>query len=494
MSQVQVFNGSQLLGTATVDNVHHTWTLTTTLAPGAYNQLNATAIDEAGNPGNATTTQTVQVNGAPVITSGAAAARVSEEGLANGVPDSLPAGLDTTNSTSASGTITATDVDGDALTMSLGTPSASLTSGGVAIAWTLQDAGHTLIGKAGTATIITATITDAGTYNVALSGPIDHSTANQEDNTTFTVPVIVSDGHTTTPTTLSVTIEDDSPKAEPVEVSVVPTDSKTNVMLILDLSGSMGTSSGLTGLTRLDVAKAAINELLDQYDNRGDVMVRIVTFSDTGAAVGSAWQSVADAKAAIAGLSAGGNTNYDAALLTAMGAFTDGTKLTGPGTQNVSYFLSDGDPTASSDWPQIPGTQSANGIQANEQAVWESFLTTNKIVSFGLGIPNVGTPANLDPIAFDPASGAQLADTPIIVTDLGQLANTLVFTIPPVTGGVLAGAVGAPPTRSAPMAASCGRLPSMALPTPSTRRRTVERVASRPAAAAASPMTGRPRR
>ena len=300
------------------------------------------------------------VNDAPVITSGLAAAQVSEEGLTNGVPDTLPTGLDTTNSTSASGTITATDVDGDALTMSLGTPSASLTSGGVAIAWTLQDAGHTLIGKAGTAMIITATITDAGTYNVALSGPIDHSTANQEDNTTFTVPVAVSDGHTTTPTTLSVTIEDDSPKTEPVEVSVVATDSKTNVMLILDLSGSMDSSSGLTGLTRLDVAKAAINELLDQYDNRGDVMVRIVTFSDIAAAVGSTWQSVADAKAAIAGLSAGGLTNYDAALLTAMGAFTDGTKLTGPGTQNVSYFLSDGDPTTSSDWPQIPGTQLAD--------------------------------------------------------------------------------------------------------------------------------------
>ena len=67
VSQVQVFNGSQLLGTATVDNVHHTWTLTTTLAPGAYNQFNATAIDEAGNPANATTTQTVQVNDAPVL-------------------------------------------------------------------------------------------------------------------------------------------------------------------------------------------------------------------------------------------------------------------------------------------------------------------------------------------------------------------------------------------------------------------------------------------
>jgi hypothetical protein len=171
-------------------------------------------------------------------------------------------------------------------------------------------------------------------------------------------------------------------------------------------------------------------------------MVRIVTFSDAGHAVGSVWKSVADAKVAIAGLSAGGSTHYDAALLTAMTAFTDGGKLTDLGThnvQNVSYFLSDGDPTASSDWPQIPGTQLANGIQANEQAVWESFLTTNKIVSFGLGIPNVGTPANLDPIAFDPASGAQLADTPIIVTDPSMLANTLVFTIPPVSGGVLTG-------------------------------------------------------
>ena len=257
--------------------------------------------------------------------------------------------------------------------MTLGAPSTPLTSGGVTIAWTLQNGGHTLVGKAGATTIITATITDAGAYTVTLTGPIDHPLANQEDNKTFAVPVTVSDGHTTTPTTLSVTIEDDSPKAEPVEVSVVPTDSKTNVMLILDLSGSMDTSSGLTGLTRLDVAKAAINEVLDQYDNRGDVMVRIVTFSDTGAAVGSAWQSVANAKAAIAGLSAGGNTNYDAALLTAMGAFTDGTKLTGPGTQNVSYFLSDGDPTA------------GHGVNQTEQQNWESFLNDqqHRFLRFG---------------------------------------------------------------------------------------------------------------
>ena len=202
-------------------------------------------------------------------------------------------------------------------------------------------------------------------------------------------------------------------------------------MLILDVSGSMDSSSGLTGLaTRLDVAKAAINDALDQYDNRGDVMVRIVTFS-TGAAVGSDWQSVADAKAAIADLSAGGNTNYSAALTTAMNIFGDHGKLSGPGTQNVSYFLSDGEPTA------------GEGIGSTQQHTGKSFLATNNIVSFALGISNSPTTANLDPIAFDPASGPQLADTPIIVTDLGQLANALVFTIPPVTGSVLTGAGGA---------------------------------------------------
>ena len=102
------------------------------------------AIDD-GDGGVTPQTFVVTVNGtndAPVITSGPAATHVSEEGLANGVPDDQPAGLDTTDSTSAGGTITATDVDGDTLTMSLGTPSAPLTSGGVAITWTLQIRSH----------------------------------------------------------------------------------------------------------------------------------------------------------------------------------------------------------------------------------------------------------------------------------------------------------------------------------------------------------------
>jgi VCBS repeat-containing protein len=383
--------------------------------------------------GTTTVTKDVTVtitgtNDAPVVTPATAA--VSEEGLPNGVPDNLPGGLDTTNSATASGTISASDVDGDALTMSLGTPTTSLTSGGVAIAWTLQDTDHTLVGKAGATTIITATITDAGAYNVTLSRPIDHPDTTQEDDKTLTIPVNVSDGHTTTPTTLSVSIEDDSPKAQPVEVSVDTNDSQTNVMLIIDVSGSMNSNAGIDDhptWSRLDAAKAAMDDLLDQYDSHGDVRVQIVKFSTNAEQVGTDWMSVADAEEAINDLSAGGSTNYSAALTTAVSIFGDAGKLSGSGTQNVSYFLSDGEPT------------SGEGIGSTQQNTWESFLTTNNVISFALGISDSPTTA-LQPIAFDPAPGTQLADTPIIVSDLNDLADTLVFTASSASGSLLSGA------------------------------------------------------
>src|SRR5262249_27818954 len=82
-------------------------------------------VKVAGNNGGFTTQDvTITITGtnhAPVVTSASAA--VSEEGLSNGVPDTLPSVLDTTNNAIASGTITASDVDtGDTLTMTLGTP------------------------------------------------------------------------------------------------------------------------------------------------------------------------------------------------------------------------------------------------------------------------------------------------------------------------------------------------------------------------------------
>src|SRR5262249_4300670 len=78
-------------------------------------------------------------------------------------------------------------------------------------------------------------------------------------------------------------------------------------------------------------------------------------------------------------------------------------------------------------------------VQSTQQASWESFLTTNNIVSFALGISDAPTTTDLNPIAFDPASGTQLADTPIIVTDLNDLTDTLVFTASSASGSLLSG-------------------------------------------------------
>src|SRR5262249_51011843 len=105
---------------------------------------------------------------------------------------------------------------------------------------------------------------------------------------------------------------------------------------------------------------------------------------------------------------------------------------TGSGTQNVSYFLSDGEPSAN------------HGVNSTEQNDWHSFLTTNSTISFALGISDSHPQeTNLEPIAFDPPSGTQLPDTPIIVTNLNQLADTLVFTASSVSRSLLTGAGGA---------------------------------------------------
>jgi T5SS/PEP-CTERM-associated repeat protein len=72
VSQVQIFNGSQFLGTANVDNVNHTWSVAETLSQGTYANLSAVATDEVGNSssaGNTSTTQSLQIDTtAPSVT------------------------------------------------------------------------------------------------------------------------------------------------------------------------------------------------------------------------------------------------------------------------------------------------------------------------------------------------------------------------------------------------------------------------------------------
>ncbi|MGK2940416.1 MAG: type I secretion C-terminal target domain-containing protein, partial [Immundisolibacter sp.] len=150
------------------------------------------------------------VNDAPTVTPGMV--RVSEEGLAWANPDNTGNPTDTTNSRTASGNIVITDPDNTTFTVTLGAPPpGTYTSGGQNIVWTPSNTNHTLTGTVGSAIIMVVSIDNAGAYTVVLSGPVDQPLGNQENLLPMVFGVNVNDGTVTTASSLTVTVEDDSP-------------------------------------------------------------------------------------------------------------------------------------------------------------------------------------------------------------------------------------------------------------------------------------------
>ena len=172
--------------------------------------------------------------------------------------------------------------------------------------------------------------------------------------------------------TIAINIVDDMPTVQCAVRSITPGQVDSNILLVVDVSSSMAASSGVPGLTRLELAKQAINALLDKYDEMGDIKVQIVTFG-TGAQVQTpVWVTIGEAKNLIAGLSPGGSTYYDSAATKAQEAFATTGKLVG--AQNISYFFSDGEPT------------NGHAMTAPREAAWESFLDSNGIKSYAIGM------------------------------------------------------------------------------------------------------------
>ncbi|GJE59036.1 hypothetical protein MPOCJGCO_1122 [Methylobacterium trifolii] len=318
----------------------------------------------------------------------------------------------------------------------VGDPALSaLTSGGDPVQWSVQSGsnGQTLIGTAagngpynGTAVArLELTDPNTGAYRFTLLGPIDHPDVNQSGNAdpiALDFAYTVRDGSgDTVQGGLSLTVTDDAPVARNTTVSgSSAATSNTNLELVIDVSGSQADASGLTNLTRLQVVQAALNELIERYNQLGTVAVRIVTFSTSATANGGGWLTADQAQTFIANLVAGGSTNYDAALATAQTAFDTPGRIVG--ADNVLYFLSDGQPNPAS-----------LGIDATEQAIYENFLNNNDIKSYALGVGRDVSATNLNPIAYDGTTSTQIPA--ILVTDLSQLDATLTQTIAsPITG------------------------------------------------------------
>ena len=220
---------------ATVDALDDGETLTETYT---YTVSDGTTTDTA--------TLTITIfgsNDAPVISSVGEPVRVSEEGLAAGLIDDIGTD-DTTNLATNSGQVTASDVDVETLTYTLSNPPAGLTSDGVAITWTGSGTG-TLIGKAGTATIITITIDGAGAWSATLSAPVDHSNKLIEDDLSFDVTVTVSDGDLADTGTLTVFVEDDAPVAIDPDMAFITNDIDASVAgVALDIDGVVANNVG----------------------------------------------------------------------------------------------------------------------------------------------------------------------------------------------------------------------------------------------------------
>ncbi|MEA1988815.1 MAG: Ig-like domain-containing protein, partial [Pseudomonadota bacterium] len=296
-----------------------------------------------------------------------------------------------------------------------------------------------------TLTTATATATATADTNTSADDPINNVDVNDIESFVYT---LTDEGGRSVNSALNITIMDDQPAANDITQAVEIPAQNTNLMIVLDVSGSMSDSSGIDGLNRLEAAKDAIQELIRSYDNQGDVAVQIVTFSSSANAVNTTWVNASEGIQDIESITnPSGWTNYDGALADAMVAFDSDGKIVD--AQNVSYFLTDGEPTYSNDDVNTltdtngtTGNNSDEGIQSSEEAIWTNFLTTNNVQSFAFGVgtglnvdPTTGTILSIDPIAYDGKNGIDTGS--IAVTDFNDLTDVLNSTLPPALSGDL---------------------------------------------------------
>jgi VCBS repeat-containing protein len=208
-----------------------------------------------------------------------------------------------------------------------------------------------------------------------------------------------------------------------------------DVVLMIDRSGSM---SG-TSMTDL---KASVLALFQS----GTVhSVFITSFSDTATFHNSGsndgwYTNLTDAYAAVNGIRASGNTNYDLALSTV----TDNFKAPPIGGDRlVSMFMSDGQPNTTT------GSSGTDGIVGTEEGAWIKFLTDNHFSdSYAVGFSGL-TDADknfLEPIAWNSSEVAGTyttgeADPNVFVvaaaSDLTDVLMRTIGTTNTITGDIL---------------------------------------------------------
>ncbi|WP_345776001.1 beta strand repeat-containing protein [Vibrio rotiferianus] len=384
----------------------------------------------------------------PPTISGAVTLTVSEEGLPNANVDNgaLAGFTDTTDSTNDTGALT---LGATVESVTLGLPTTLISSDGDALVWTLSNSDKTLTGSASGQPIIEVSVDDLGNLSTELLGKVDHPDSGGEDVIDLEVPVIASNAlGITSSATATVAIEDDSPFAETVveDVNAMQT-TGSNVQLILDVSGSMARDS-VTGsntnvvTSRLDVLKSASIALLLEYQLLGETKAQITIFNGNANILGeegtessdnslpgdltTVWMDVEQAITLINGLNAGGETDYDDAIALAGNDDVWGNPELIEGANNISYFLSDGNPSST-----------GNQINATEQSDWEAQLEQYNVTALAYGIGTGAATQFLEPVAYDANNPIDKQIDPIIVPDINSLPAILIQSVvAPITGAL----------------------------------------------------------
>uniref|UniRef100_B3EKP9 von Willebrand factor type A n=1 Tax=Chlorobium phaeobacteroides (strain BS1) TaxID=331678 RepID=B3EKP9_CHLPB len=318
--------------------------------------------------------------------------------------------------------------------------------------------GDTLTASAGGREVFTLQVESDGDWTFHLNDQLDHSGQNDDEELLtldFTGVLVAKDADGDSVNfnqsgLFTINVENDTPTAIPVKETATATPIDTNLLIILDTSGSMGSNPGVSGYsTRMAVSVDAAKELIDQYDALGEVKVRIVDFDSTGTKKGSSWQTATAAKSTLdtmvnAHTDPGQLTNYDQALNYGMDAYDDSGALTD--AQGVSYFISDGVPTTNTNWNTYPNLVSGsdnwpdwgtnNGINSNEEGGWESWLEANDVISYAIGMGTGVNVGNLNPVAYNGVDESEMNG--VSVPDLNDLDDVLADTIPqdPLTGSL----------------------------------------------------------
>jgi len=203
--------------------------------------------------------------------------------------------------------------------------------------------------------------------------------------------------------------------------SSAPATIDTNIILTLDLSGSMNwdgdqETSGVQ--SRLEIAKDAIENMIEAYDGMGEAHVYLTTFSSSGTSSG--WMNADEAISTIDNLIANGLTNYEDAVYETYSNFTDI-----PAADNtVGFFISDGEPTKEN----YDGSNEQRGwLDDTYKDAWTQFVETNmdelNVVGIGTGINDT---TYLDMLAE--ADQSVVTVNTFVVKDLSELESYLVPT------------------------------------------------------------------